>query len=424
MSLLLVSVLALFVAILALVRSLIDHRHYKRRVQELQGEVFAAQRNLRKLGDLANEVAHEIKNPITAILCSAETLDMLIGPTLDEVNRKSLRYIKEYGDNLLKLVGDFLDVSRVQTGKLNANPRPVKIQPVVETIVGLLDSNAINKKITVKKLIANDELTGFMDPNHLKQILFNLVHNAIKYTPDGGEVHVIVKGGFPNPFIRIAVEDNGNGIPEEQIEKLFDPYMRSEKHKSIEAGIGIGLGLCRSLIEMAGGQIEVKSVVNKGSSFEISVPVYQDDTSADHLFTVLSAGLSQQAINKPLSGQRFLLVDENLGSREAVARLIEAWGGVVDKVAMAVDAVDALSAENYDTVMIDDSSDSTFSIELAKIIKDDLKSKGTTVIMATGKDQSDEQLKSCPADKLLEKPFNGEALLSSLLRSGKSTITH
>ena len=215
---------ALSLAGISVIWAIHDHIRYGRRIRELQRQTLRAQRQLRQVGDLANEVAHEIKNPITAILCSAETLDLLIGNDLDEVNRRTLRYIKEYGDDLLRLLGDFLDVSRAQTGKLDSRPEPVKVFPVIDSIVGLLESSAYRKQITVKSEVEDQELGVMVDPKHLKQILFNLLHNAIKFTPERGEIRLFAEQDFPNPLVKISVKDNGVGITEDRLEKLFEPY--------------------------------------------------------------------------------------------------------------------------------------------------------------------------------------------------------
>ncbi len=402
----------------ALLLSIYRQRVSARTIKELRKRTLHAQRNLRQLGNLANEVAHEIKNPITAILCSAETLDHLIGKDLDPTHQKSLKFISEYGDQILRLVSDFLDVSRAETGNIEAKPRSIELSPAVESVVGLLESNAYSKKIEVKVSIEDEDLRLYMDPKHLKQILFNLVHNAIKFTPEGGEIQIVAGQDFPHEHVRIAVRDNGCGISHERSKLLFDPY-HTGGDVAEGSGIGLGLSLCKSLVELNSGEISVSSSPGVGSSFEFTAPV------ADAPESRKSGVIHLNPDDKPLLGQKFLVVDEHSGSREAISRLIEAWGGVVDRVGLAVDAVDALSKKTYDAVMIDDTLDGIYGHELSRILKEEMGvNRGTTVIVTADERVHPNLLEDSGADYCIEKPLNSSRLLESLIQSGKCSITH
>ncbi len=423
---LVVSILAFCIAVLAAMRAWADHYLYRKRIVRLHQRTLATEKKLQQLGDLSNEIAHEIKNPITAILCSAETLDLLIGDQIDPLHRQSLRYIKEYGDNLLRLVSDFLDVSRAKAGKLESYPEVVKVAPVAESIIGLLGSFAEAKQIDIKLLSAEENLAAYVDPNHLKQILFNLIHNAIKFTEQGGEIRINLKADFPNPFLKIAVEDNGVGISEEKLERLFKPYWQEgNEFQASRGGSGLGLSLCKMLVEMAGGVLEVHSKPGVGSSFEFTVPLHQllgQEQRSPKSEEIRLAEIHGD--RHPLRGQRFLVVDQDLGAREAIARLIEAWGGMVDRVTLAVEAVEALAAHNYDAIMIDDSLDGLYGYELARMVRDELKQDQTTIILATRHEIDEELLRDSGADKCIEKPLNGDTLLDSLIKTGKYSVTH
>ncbi len=413
-------ILALLVAGLALWRAYSDHRFFQRRVCDLQRKVLDAERLLRLRGNLASEIAHEIKNPISAILCSAETLDLLIGKDLAEEHRISLRYIKEYGDNLLQLLSDFLDVSMAESGHVKARADSVQINQAVNSVLGLLESNAFKKRVKLRQLCAEENLIAFIDPKHLKQIIFNLVHNAIRFTPEGGEVQVVTERAFPSPFVTVYVRDNGSGIPNQELPGLFDLYARYEGNQpSTGAGVGLGLALCKSLIELAGGQISVTSEVNVGTSFELKIPAPIGLESQASL-----AEAQIDSAGQPLLGQKFLVVDQDIGARESVARLIEAWGGMVDRVALAADAIEALTRKSYDAVMIDSDIDEGYGCEVARILKSELELENTTIILSTSSAEKHKEALQSGADRCIEKPFNGKALLGSLVKSGKYYITH
>lgn len=421
----LVSYLAVSLAFLVLIWAWWDHLVYRRRVRELQRRTLETERSLRQLGSLANEVAHEIKNPLTAILCSAETLDLLIGKDLDECHRSSLKYIKEYGDHLLRLVSDFLDVSRAETGNVKAKPEAVKIKPVLDTLVGLLNANAVGKQISLKTFLQEDDLEVYSDPKHLKQILFNLMHNAVKYTEAGGEVRIIVKQDFPHDRVLFAVRDNGVGIEPTELPTLFDPYTTSDVVGKKELGVGLGLSLVKTLVNLNGGQIAVESKIGVGTAFEFFLPkVERIGDEESQIIESDELDLSRSPESAPLVGQRFLVVDQDLGSREATSRLIEAMGGVVDRVALAIDAVEALGERDYDAVMIDETVDGVFAYELARMIREDCPKAETTIIIASDKHEDRDLMLECGADRLIAKPLNGKALLSSLLQTGKYSVAH
>lgn len=403
--------LALLVSIIALVRAVIDQRSYARQMEELQQKTVEIERALTRRGTLTNEIAHEIKNPITAILCSAETLDILLDGKIDEEQRDLLRYIREYGDNLLRLVSDFLDVSMAEAGNITARPEPLALTPVAESIVGLLRANANKKHIALECRAEDSDLGGLVDPRHIKQVLFNLVHNAIKFTGEGGNVTVSVRRHEDPHKVRITVVDNGFGIAETDLSTVFDPYARGQSHHpGSDVGAGLGLALCKALIELNTGTIRVESAVNIGTSFIIDLPLARPvrplSYSADEV--------SETVLFKPLQGQSILIVDEDLGSRESISALLQAWGGMVDRVSMAVDAVSALGQKRYDAVMIDN-ADGGAGCELARMIRSNPVSRNATIILATKTPIDEEQLSKSGADKCVEKPLNGKALLSSLL---------
>src|SRR5262249_31505227 len=151
-----------------------------------------------------------------------------------------------------------------------------------------------------------------------------------------------------------------------------------------------------------------------GTVFTFTLPLLQDNSqsiSANKARSNSSNGHHEH----PLRGQSFLVVDEDAGSRESVARLIQAWGGVVDRVALAADAVEALQHRAYDAVMVDDTADGVHGYELARIIRDETRAAKTTIIVATRNAVDPQLLKISGADKCIEKPLNGELLLHSLV---------
>jgi len=404
--------LALFLSALAFAAAFMDRRAYTNRITKLAHDLTEAKNLLKRRGDLANEVAHEIKNPITAILCSAETLDLLIGDDLEEGHRKSLKYIKEYGDNLLKLVSDFLDISMAESGNFRTVPEPVEVLPVIDAISGLLECNANRKGITLQ-VDGPDNVQTYIDPRHLKQILFNLLHNAIKFTPEKGKIIISFAIEESESIVSISVKDNGVGIPGELLPTVFDIYCKDERDKQEGSGVGLGLALTKALVELSGGEIKVQSKEGEGTVFTFSVPLLENvkrRVSSSQNF--LKEDLTEK---HPLMGQHFLVVDQDRGARESLAGLIEAWGGVADRVDLATEAVKALSEKDYDAVMIDNTKDGVNGYDLTRQAKDQIKSEQTRLILTTKERLDPGKAKKAGASRYIEKPVNGKALLSTLL---------
>jgi len=407
-----IAILALFLSVLVCAMAFFDRRAFTHRINKLEEELQDSRNLLKRRGDLANEIAHEIKNPITAILCSAETLDLLIGNTLEEGHRTSLRYIKEYGDNLLKLVSDFLDVSMAEAGNFRTVPEPVEVLSEVQAIAGLLDSNAIKKEICIEVQGFDEDMQAYIDPKHFKQIMFNLLHNAIKFTPERGKIDVFCVRNQADSVLEISVSDNGVGIPQDVVSSVFDIYCQHDRNRHEGSGMGLGLALTKTLVDLAGGVINVESEEGRGSTFRFSIPLLQN---AKPKVSISSSSISETESNKrPLLGQHFLVVDQDPGSRDSLASLIEAWGGIADKVDLATEAVKAISETEYDAVMIDSTRDGVSGYDLTRQIKDQ-KATDTRFILATKGQLDPARAKQSGASRYIEKPINGKALLSTLL---------
>jgi CheY-like chemotaxis protein len=193
--------------------------------------------------------------------------------------------------------------------------------------------------------------------------------------------------------------------------------------------VGLGLALCKSLVEINHGTIECESNLGMGTAFKVYIPWVARTVESQRQFSgsFIIVNDDNSRINmkdKPLCGQSFLVVDQDEGARNAIATLINAWGGLVDGVAQATDAVKALDQRSYDAVMIDDTLAGTDSLNLVRKIRDEQKTKGTTIIVAATNPVNPDVAQGMGIDKCVAKPLNGKLLLKSLLNSGKYQITH
>ena len=228
---------------------------------------------------LAN-MSHELRTPLNAIIGFSEVLkDKLFGP----LNKKQEKYINDIlvsAKHQLSLVTDILDLSKVESGKMELEISKINIKEICQSTVAMLRDKAMRQKVNLcyKVDAAIDGVPIFADGRRIKQILYNLVSNAIKFNkPDGSVTVSVIKenGGFNHEVIKIMVEDTGIGIAGENMDKLFRPFVQIGRTYSEQSeGTGLGLALTKHLVELHHGQIFVESEPDKGSRFTVVLPVH------------------------------------------------------------------------------------------------------------------------------------------------------
>lgn len=223
--------------------------------------------------EFVSTVSHELRTPLASILGFTELI--LTRELKPERQKKYLSTIHNEAGRLTALINDFLDIQRMESGKQGYEKIQVEMLPVIKKVIELQKVQSDRHELTLKFLGGRDVVIG--DAGKLEQALTNLVHNAIKYSPEGGKVSVIVfeKDGM----VRMEIQDEGLGIPPEAIDKLFEKFYRVDNsdRRSI-GGTGLGLAIVKEIIHDHGGEISVKSQFGKGSTFTISLPVSDSQT--------------------------------------------------------------------------------------------------------------------------------------------------
>ena len=191
---------------------------------------------------------------------------------LDDVVHDSLGRIVHASENLTRLLDDFLDISRIEAGVLDMDSRPVRLQDLLPETLKLVAPRAEEKGVDLSLEGADRVPPVAADPQRLEQVLFNLVVNAIKYNESGGSVTVACAEPAPGK-VRISVADDGPGIPPEMLPRLFTPYDRLGAEKTAEKGIGLGLPISKSLVEVMEGELDVDSKPGVGTTFWVDLPV-------------------------------------------------------------------------------------------------------------------------------------------------------
>ncbi|MFA5336094.1 MAG: ATP-binding protein [Candidatus Omnitrophota bacterium] len=220
--------------------------------------------------DFVANVSHELRTPLSSIKGYSETL--MDGGVRDPKEQKEfLEIIYRESDRLAKLIDDILDLSRTESGKMAMVFMPLDVSPVVKRVCAILEKQAAMKSIRIALDIPAGTPRILADESRLSQVILNLLDNAVKYTPEGGDVRI--SAAPEGNFVRIDVFDTGVGIPEADIPRIFERFYRVDKARSRElGGTGLGLSIVKHIVQAHGGQVSVKSAPEKGSTFSFTIP--------------------------------------------------------------------------------------------------------------------------------------------------------
>ena len=239
-----------------------------REIEDKGRQIEAANRH--KSEFLAN-MSHELRTPLNAIIGFSE---VLLDPTLKVEEEERAQFLTDVlgsGKHLLGLINEVLDLAKIEAGKMELQIEPALLQDVVEAVSNTMRSLAVKKSIDLR-VDSDERLAAFpMDGARVKQVLLNLVGNAIKFTPEGGKVWVRADG--KDGTARVEVGDTGPGIALEDQERIFQEFQQAGSDAGKPQGTGLGLALAKKFIEMHGGRIWLDSEVGKGSRFFFTLPI-------------------------------------------------------------------------------------------------------------------------------------------------------
>jgi PAS domain S-box-containing protein len=224
--------------------------------------------------DFLASMSHEFRTPLNAVIGFSELMSSGLGGPLTDQQKEYVTDIFTSGQHLLSLVNDILDLSKVEAGKMELEMNGFNIIKLVESSIALFKEKAYKQSLQMTFAIAQglDTMTG--DERKVKQVLFNLLGNAVKFTPDGGRIHVEATLTDGNDFLKCSVSDSGIGISREDQNKLFKPFEQVDTRLTRKyKGTGLGLSLCKKLVELHGGRIWVESESGKGSIFIFVIPM-------------------------------------------------------------------------------------------------------------------------------------------------------
>lgn len=226
--------------------------------------------------DLVANVSHELRTPLASLKLLVETVQSDPPP---EVAQRMLGQMAQEIDSVTQLVDELHDLSQIESGRVSLKLAPLPIAPVIDRALARIRPQADRKGLQTSADLAGIELAVLMDPDRVGQVLLNLLHNAVKFTPEGGEVAVRVAligedAGQPGPWLLVQVCDTGVGIPSFDLPRIFERFYKVDRARTRHVGgTGLGLAIAKHLIEGHGGRLWAESVEGRGSTFSFTLPV-------------------------------------------------------------------------------------------------------------------------------------------------------
>jgi len=360
---------------LASLRDITKHKQAEEAIRETD----------RMKSEFISVVGHELRTPLTSM---RNAVDMVLGETAGPINENQRRFLAMAERNIDRLTGiinELLDISKIESGKIRIEFKPFGLGALLDTVMAFLTSKTKEKSISIHKEIPSDLPLAYGDSDKMEQIFINLLDNAIKFTPEGGEIYVTAKlvrsenllGGtrekpkevwseelgaqspeLDGDFMEISVADTGIGIPPDELEKIFDRFYQVEKSPAKEIkGTGLGLAITKGLIEAHGGEIWAQSKVGKGTKFSFTLP---QCTLERAIKDYLNREIAEARKGTPLSLmilkiEGFDYLSETYGQSDAVKLLDEVKRLVQNTARRTTDKVEVLVGGGLIMILADTS---------------------------------------------------------------------
>lgn len=378
----------------------------------------AAEHSAKLKSEFLSSMSHEIRTPMNIIMGLSKLL--LKEKTLTGMVRENVEAIRFSAENLLAIVNDILDLSKIEAGKLSVSNTIFDIRDLVRKHVNFIKVYAGEKKLEVKAHL-DEDIPPFLigDAVRLNQVFMNLTGNAIKFTKKG---RVTVKAELSRStkeqvWIRFSVCDTGAGIPPEKINFIFEQFSQLQAGEDMtnKSGTGLGLTISQKLVQLMGGNIEVESIIGLGSTFSFELPFVVSKSGNGYVAPATSASMPA---NTDLSGVNVLLAEDNSLNQFYARQLLSSWNVKLDIANNGLEVVEKARIQKYDIILMDLQMPIMDGLEAMRKIRTTNSLNHSTPVIGVSADAFEETRKKAiqhGMDDYLTKPINEEALFGIMV---------
>jgi CheY-like chemotaxis protein len=354
-------------------------------------------------------MSHEIRTPLNGILGFVDVLSK----DEDNIKRKEqFEHIKNSGSTLLAVINDILDLSKIENGKLSIENVCFITQDLFDSVANIYTEMCQNKDIDfIYAMSSNIPNSLCGDVVRIKQVLFNLLSNALKFTPEGGKIILDITYNSENNKLHCSVKDSGIGIEAENLTKIFNEFEQEDISTTRKyGGTGLGFSISYRLVEMMGGKLEVESIIDEGSEFFFEFEIHE---GKDEVSSMLDAQAETS-----LHGH-VLMVEDNKTNQALLAIFLDDFGISYDIANDGVEALSMFDKGTYDIILMDENMPNMNGIEAThqiRIIEEKQQLKHIPIIAVTANALSGERERflSAGMDDYISKPYNAQDLRKSL----------
>ena len=392
---------------------LAERQRAEARLTETNAQLAVSNEELARATRLKDEflanMSHELRTPLNAILGMTEGLQEAVFGAISDRQRRALETIERSGSHLLELINDILDVAKIEAGQIELECSSVSVTHLCQSSLAFVKQQMFQKRIRLEAKLPAQLPYLLIDERRIRQVLINLLNNAVKFTPEGGQISLEVSQ-LASDFLRIAVCDTGIGIAPENIGKLFQPFIQidSALNRQYE-GTGLGLALVKRLVELHGGRVALTSELGVGSCFTIDLPCDPDSilAIARQAEPPDATGLDSASPDKPTArSPLILLAEDNEANINTVSSYLRAKGYRILLAKTGQEAIDLTQLHRPDLILMDIQMPGMDGLEAIRQLKANSELKSILIIALTALAMPDDRQRclDAGAKEYLAKP--------------------